>query len=113
MWPDQINGQSDLEFVEDLYLVEAEDAFDILAIRLDGGINSPDDRRVSPTRAGFSRAILFRELMVEAQGPVHPGLGNVIRLGTQYRNRRRQAGGVRRAWPRAELVGVAMDGTDG
>jgi hypothetical protein len=63
--PDQISGQSDLEFVEDLYLVDGEDAFDILAIRLDGGINSPDDRRVSPNRAGFSRAILFRELMVD------------------------------------------------
>ncbi|HYJ12405.1 MAG TPA: hypothetical protein VEW66_02360 [Thermomicrobiales bacterium] len=65
MWPDEDNGQSDLEFVEDLYLVEGEATFDILAVRLDGGINSPDDRRVSPSRAGFSRAILFRELMVE------------------------------------------------
>jgi hypothetical protein len=65
MSADQINGQSDLEFLEDLYLADGENAFDILAIRLDGGINSPDDRRVSPGRAGFSRAILFRELMVE------------------------------------------------
>lgn len=64
MWPDTPQGQTDLDFIDDLYRSNAGESFDVLAIRLDGGINSPDDRRVSRNRAGFSRAILFRELMV-------------------------------------------------
>ena len=73
MWPNSPQGQTDLEFINALYDAGGDDAFDVLAIRLDGGVNSPDDRRVSPNRAGFSRAILFRELMVrhgDASTPV-------------------------------------------
>ncbi len=73
MWPNSTRGQTDLDFIDDLYRTAGGDTFDVLAIRLDGGVNSPDDRRVSRNRAGFSRAILFRELMVrhgDASTPV-------------------------------------------
>jgi hypothetical protein len=58
------DGVSDLRFLGDLYMVGAESYFDIVGILLDGGEYSPDDRRVSETKQNFSRAILFRELMV-------------------------------------------------
>lgn len=57
-------GLGDLDFVESLYDANAEGVFDIVGISLDGGHYSPDDRSVAATRFNFSRAILFRELMV-------------------------------------------------
>lgn len=72
MWPDTSQGQTDLDFIDDLYKSDGADSFDVLAIRLDGGINSPDDRRVSKNRTGFSRAILFREIMVRNGDPASP-----------------------------------------
>jgi hypothetical protein len=61
---DQPDGVTDLQFLEDLYAVGASSTFDIVGISLDGGEYSPDDRRVSESKTNFSRAILFRELMV-------------------------------------------------
>lgn len=58
-------GPTDLEFLASLYDAGAEDVFDVVGIRLDGGEASPDDRLVSSGRTNFSRAVLFRELMVE------------------------------------------------
>lgn len=58
-------GMTDLEFLGSLYDANAEGMFDIVGIRLDGGTASPDDRLVNPNRTNFSRAVLFRELMVE------------------------------------------------
>lgn len=60
------SGPSDLQFVQGLYDAGAQPYFDILGIVMDGGTYSPDDRRVEEARENFSRAILFRELMVDA-----------------------------------------------
>jgi hypothetical protein len=62
--PDTSAGQTDLEFLAELYDMGASAHFDIVGIMLDGGTYSPDDRRVDATRMNTSRAILFRELMV-------------------------------------------------
>jgi hypothetical protein len=56
--------RADLDFLDALYLINADPFFDIVGIQLDGGTTSPDDRRVSPRRHNFSRAVLARELMV-------------------------------------------------
>ncbi len=57
-------GVTDLRFLEQLYAAGADVYFDVVGISLDGGVFSPDDRRVSETKLNFSRAILFREMMV-------------------------------------------------
>lgn len=67
--PDVPEGLTDLEFLESLYEAGAENVFDIVGIRLDGGEASPDDRLVSPDRQNISRSILYRELMVQ-QGDI-------------------------------------------
>lgn len=56
--------RADLDFLEQLYLVQAQGFFDIVGIQLDGGTTSPDDRRISHNRHNFSRAVLTRDLMV-------------------------------------------------
>lgn len=56
----------DLDFLRRLYAAGGSAFFDVAAVRLDGGRSSPEDRRIEPDRANLSRAILFRELMVEA-----------------------------------------------
>lgn len=58
-------GMTDLEFLDSLYDAGSEDFFDIVGIRLNGGSASPDDRLVGVERTNFSRAVLFRELMVD------------------------------------------------
>lgn len=66
-------GLSDLDFLQSLYEAGARDIFDVAAIRLDGGQSSPDDRSVDAGRLNFSRAILYRELMVangDGEAPV-------------------------------------------
>lgn len=62
--PDVAEGPTDLEFLHGLYDAGAENVFDIVGIRLDGGTASPDDRIISADRTNISRAVLFRELMV-------------------------------------------------
>lgn len=62
--PPEPGAQTDLEFLEALYEMDADDFFDVVALRLEGGQTSPDDRRVSPERVNLSRAILVRDLMV-------------------------------------------------
>lgn len=64
MSSDQETGLGDLAFVEDMYEANADPYFDVLGVALDGGALSPDDRRISADRQNFSRAILFRELMI-------------------------------------------------
>lgn len=70
--PDVAEGVGDLEFLDSLYEADAQDFFDIVSIPLDGGTNSPDDRRVSATRTNFSRAILTRELMLRHEDGATP-----------------------------------------
>lgn len=62
--PPQPGTRSDLVFLEALYEMDADDFFDVVAVRLEGGATSPDDRRVSSDRVNISRAILFRDLMI-------------------------------------------------
>jgi hypothetical protein len=59
------SDRADLDFLRQLYMVDAEPFFDIVGIQLDGGTTSPDDRRISESRHNFSRAVLMRELMVQ------------------------------------------------
>ena len=61
---DVSEGLGDLAFLQSLYDAGTVDIFDLVAIRLDGGQSSPDDRSVDEDRLNLSRAILFRELMV-------------------------------------------------
>lgn len=66
------SGPTDLQFVDSLYTVNADSYFDLLGITLDGGQFSPDDRRVSESRVNFSRAILFREMMIRNDDSATP-----------------------------------------
>jgi hypothetical protein len=56
---------SDLAYLEALYAHGAQSFVDIVGIALDGTHYSPDDRQVAEGRHNFSRAVLFRELMVD------------------------------------------------
>ena len=69
---DSIEGPGDLEFVRSLYLSNGRPFFDVLGIALDGGTYSPDDRRTSSDRFNFSRAILFRDLMLDEEDQSTP-----------------------------------------
>lgn len=62
--PDVAEGLGDLAFLDSLYDAGANSVFDIVGLALNGGHYSPDDRRVSPDRMNFARAILTRELML-------------------------------------------------
>ncbi|MGH2531584.1 MAG: hypothetical protein ACRDJW_04695 [Thermomicrobiales bacterium] len=65
--PDNQSFGADLQFLRALYNLEGASAFfDVVAIRLDGGTATPYDRTVDRTHDNFSRAILFRQLMLEA-----------------------------------------------
>lgn len=55
----------DLHFLNGAYQAGAQRFFDILAARVDGGSASPYDRKVSAGLVDFSRAILFRELLID------------------------------------------------
>lgn len=70
--PDGAGAQSDLSFLEGLYDAGGSAFFDIVAVRLDGGQLSPEDRRVDGDRINFSRAILFRELLFRADDATTP-----------------------------------------
>lgn len=69
---DVTGGLSDLSFLNSLYEAGASSIFDVVAVRLDGGTDSPDDRQIDPGRTNFSRAILYRELMVGNQDAGKP-----------------------------------------
>lgn len=70
--PDVAEGLNDLDFLRSLYEADARAVFDVVGIVIDGGSNSPDDRRVGPDRLNFSRAILVRELMVRRDDGATP-----------------------------------------
>ncbi|MDQ4045024.1 MAG: beta-galactosidase [Chloroflexota bacterium] len=69
---DPLTERADLDFLEGLYGLGAEPFFDIVGIELDGGLTSPDDRRISARRHNFSRAVLVRELMVRSEDASTP-----------------------------------------
>jgi len=58
------NNLSELAFIDRLYKSGARPYFDILSVMDYGLGDSPEDRRVSPDRANFSRLLLAREVMV-------------------------------------------------
>lgn len=63
---------ADLEFLRELYRVGGAPFFDVVGIQVDGGSTSPDDRRISEGRHNLSRAVLTRELMVQADDAATP-----------------------------------------
>lgn len=60
-----LQDPSDIEFLRELLEEGGEPFIDIVGITLDGGTLSPDDRRVSSTRENFSRAILYRDVLLD------------------------------------------------
>ena len=58
-------GLTDLALLDGIYRAGAGVFFDIAAVKLDGGTQSPNDRRVGAERENFARAILFRERMTD------------------------------------------------
>ena len=62
----------DLTFLRDLYRNGGRPYFNVAAAAVDGGARSPFDRRVDPGTASLSRAVLFREAMVEAGDDAKP-----------------------------------------
>jgi len=65
--PEYANGDtgSDVRFLRAIYDAGGSAFFDIIATQIDGGVSSPYDRQVGNDRESLSRAILFRELMIE------------------------------------------------
>ncbi len=56
---------SDFAFLRGLYVNASKDFFNVVAIRLDGGTNSPYDRSSHVDKLNLSRAIQFRQLMID------------------------------------------------
>lgn len=67
-----LEENADLVFLEALYAAGGEPFFDVVAVRLDGGTTSPDDRRISSSRENISRAVLMRELVVRSGDSATP-----------------------------------------
>jgi hypothetical protein len=63
---------ADLRFLGAIYDLGRSAFFDVVAARIDGGTSSPYDRAVNAERRNFSRAVLFRELMVAKGDPEKP-----------------------------------------
>jgi hypothetical protein len=63
---------NDLDYLAGIYSSGGRSFFDIVALSLDGTVYSPDDRQVSETRQNLSRAILFRELMLDEDDAAKP-----------------------------------------
>ena len=72
--PTYESGQvgSDIRFLRGIYEEGGSPFFDIVAVQLDGGIASPYDRQVSNARASMSRAVIFRELLIEYENRGKP-----------------------------------------
>jgi hypothetical protein len=56
---------ADLDFLRGLYETASKDFFSVVAIQLNGGSYSPYDRSSDPTKLNMSRAIQFRQLMID------------------------------------------------
>lgn len=63
---------ADIAFLRAIYDAQGAPFFDIVAARIDGGSASPYDRQVGQDRQDFSRAILFRELLIERNDRAKP-----------------------------------------
>lgn len=60
---------ADLRFIRSIYKLGRSGFFDVVSARIDGGTLSPHVRSVNGQHASLSRAVLFRELMIE-QGDI-------------------------------------------
>ncbi len=76
-------GMSDLAFLRGAYQAGAAPFFDAMAVALPGRSASPFDRWVDPRRLNMSRAILFREMMVEANDAETPIWATSYRLSDE------------------------------
>ncbi|HEV2109670.1 MAG TPA: hypothetical protein VGR16_15535 [Thermomicrobiales bacterium] len=76
-------GMSDLAFLRGAYRAGAAPFFDAVAIALSGSSASPFDRWVDPERLNMSRAVLFREMMVEANDAETPVWATSYRLSDE------------------------------
>jgi hypothetical protein len=56
---------ADLEFLRGLYRNASKDFFNVVSIQLDGGSFSPYDRSSDPAKLNLSRAIQFRQVMID------------------------------------------------
>jgi len=63
---------SDIRFLEGIYSVGGAPYFDAVAAAIDGGVASPYDRRVASRTPSLSRAVLFRELLLEKGDDTKP-----------------------------------------
>lgn len=114
MVPDVAEGLTDLQFLQSVYEAGSRDIFDIVAIRLDGGQSSPDDRSVGANRINFSRAILIRELMVANDDGVTPVWATTFGWSAdgQHVTREQQAEyvvrGLQRAWSEWPWMGLMV-----
>ena len=114
MESDVPEGFSDLEFLQSLYDAGTIDIFDLVAIRLDGGQSSPDDRTVDADKLNFSRAILFRELMVNNDDGATPIWATTFGWSADGENvsREQQAEyvvrGLQRAWSEWPWMGLMV-----
>lgn len=107
-------GLSDLEFLQSLYDAGTIDIFDLVAIRLDGGQSSPDDRSIDADKLNFSRAILFRELMVNNDDGATPVWATTFGWSAdgEHVSREQQAEyvvrGLQRAWSEWPWMGLMV-----
>jgi hypothetical protein len=56
---------ADIDFLSGLYANASKDFFNVVSIRLDGGTYSPYDRSSNIEKMNLSRAIQFRQLMID------------------------------------------------
>ncbi len=113
MVSDQVNGQTDLGFIEDLLRANGGPFMDVVGLSLDGGTLSPDDRRVSPDRHNMSRAILFRDILVKAgftQTPIWATSFGWSANGDLSRDRQGEyvVRGMQRSWSEWPWMGLMI-----
>ncbi len=91
------NNLNELDFIRQLYESGAQPYFDILSVMDYGLGDSPEDRRVGPERANFSRLLLVREIMErygDAAKPVWISEYGWISLPPDYQGDQRTTWGV-------------------
>ncbi len=109
-------GSGDLEFVRDLYRSAGQSFFDVLGVRLDGGQYSPDDRRSRADRMNMSRAILFRDVMLEegdGSTPIWATSYGWATSGTLSRDQQAEfvVRGMERSWSEWPWMGLMVHWT--
>jgi hypothetical protein len=63
---------ADIDFLRGLYRNASKDFFNVVAIQLNGGSYSPYDRSSDPAKLNLSRAIQFRQLMIDEGDQAKP-----------------------------------------